>query len=59
MPKQPYATCAHCGRELEKGEVCRCRPGDPAIRLIKSPAQMAADAKRKEYVMRMFEGGKR
>ncbi len=59
MPKH-YATCAHCGRELEKGEVCRCRPGDPAIRLVKSPAQMAADAARKEYVMRlMARGGKR
>lgn len=60
MPKQPYATCAHCGRKLQKDEVCHCRPGVPVIRLVKSPAQMAADAARKEYVMRMFErGGKR
>ena len=55
MKSTPYATCAHCGRELMKGEVCRCRPGDPVIRLVKSPAQMAADAARKKYVMRMFE----
>ncbi len=54
MPKQPYATCAHCGRELQKDEVCHCRPGEPVIRLVKSPAQMAADAARKEYVNAFF-----